>query len=87
MKIPLRFLNLYFVYLDMMITEEELLKLNDDEKLAVINLLQSSLFDNHYKITEEQKCIVEERLEKIEKGETRFYSISEFETKLNQRKP
>jgi len=70
----------------MMITEEELLKLNDDEKLAVINLLQSSLFDNHYKITEEQKRIVEERLEGIDKGETKFYSITEFQAKLNQRR-
>ncbi|MFW0714806.1 addiction module protein [Pedobacter sp. N23S346] len=70
----------------MMIKEEELLSLNDNEKLAVINLLQSSLFDHSYKVTTAQQHIVEERLEKIEKGETKFFTFSEFQNKLNQRK-
>lgn len=78
--------NLLFVYLPMMIKEEELLKLNDAEKLAVINLLQSSLFNSNYTVTEEQLHIVEERLEKIEKGNTKFYTASEFQDKLKQRK-
>jgi len=69
----------------MIIKEKELLELKDDEKLAIINLLQSSLFDNKYAITEEQLDIVEERLEKIEKGNAKFYNISEFQDKLNQR--
>jgi len=70
----------------MMIKEKELLKLNDAEKLAVINLLQSSLFDGNYTITEEQQHIVEDRLEKIEKGEAKFFTVSDFQDKLNQRK-
>jgi hypothetical protein len=70
----------------MMIKAEELLKLNDDEKLAIINLLQSSLFDEHYTITKEQHLIIEERLEKIERGEAKFYSLTEFQNKINQRK-
>ncbi|RYD78990.1 MAG: hypothetical protein EOP55_05830 [Sphingobacteriales bacterium] len=78
--------NLLFVYLHMMIKEEELLKLNDAEKLAVINLLQSSLFNSNYTVTEEQLHIVEERLEKIEKGNTKFHTVSEFQDKLKQRK-
>jgi len=78
--------NLLFVYLHMMIKEEELLKLNDAEKLAVINLLQSSLFNSNYTVTEEQLHIVEERLEKIEKGNTKFHTVSEFQDKLKRRK-
>lgn len=70
----------------MMINATELLQLNDDEKLSIIDMLQSSLFNKDYVITEDQFSIVEERLEKIEKGETKLYSLAEFQEKINQHK-
>lgn len=59
------------LYLTKMINTAELLQLNDDEKLSIINLLQSSLFDKNYVITDDQLSIVEERIEKLEKGEAK----------------
>lgn len=59
------------LYLTKMINTAELLQLNDDEKLSIINLLQSSLFDKNYVITNDQLSIVEERIEKLEKGEAK----------------
>jgi len=70
----------------MMINTAELLELNDDEKLSIIDMLQSSLFNKNYVITEDQFSIVEERLEKIEKGEAKLYKLSEFQEKVNQHK-
>ncbi|RZK52054.1 MAG: hypothetical protein EOO87_16115 [Pedobacter sp.] len=70
----------------MMINATELLQLNDDEKLSIIDMLQSSLFNKDYVITEDQFSIVEERLEKIEKGETKLYSLAEFQKKIDQYK-
>lgn len=70
----------------MIIDTTQLLKLNDDEKLSIIGLLQSSLFDKDYAITEDQLSIVEERLEKIEKGSAKLYNLSDFRSKINQHK-
>jgi hypothetical protein len=70
----------------MIIDTTQLLKLNDDEKLSIIGLLQSSLFDKDYAITEDQLSIVEERLEKIEKGSAKLYNLPEFQSKINQHK-
>ncbi len=68
----------------MMINTAELLQLNDDEKLSIIDLLQSSLFDKNYVITDDQLSIVEERIEKLEKGESKLYSLDEFRSKIKQ---
>lgn len=68
----------------MMINTAELLQLNDDEKLSIIDLLQSSLFDKNYVITDDQLSIVEERIEKLEKGESKLYSLDEFRKKIKQ---
>ena len=73
------------LYLIKMINTAELLKLNDDEKLSIIDLLQSSLFDKNYIITDDQLSIVEERIEKLEKGEAKLYDLDEFRKKIQQR--
>lgn len=67
-----------------MINTAELLKLNDDEKLSIIDLLQSSLFDKNYVINDDQLSIVEERIEKLEKGESKLYNLDEFKSKIKQ---
>lgn len=67
-----------------MINTAELLQLNDDEKLSIINLLQSSLFDKNYVITDDQLSIVEERIEKLEKGESKLYTLNEFRSKIKK---
>lgn len=72
------------LYLTKMINRAELLQLNDDEKLSIINLLQSSLFDKNYVITDDQLSIVEERIEKLEKGESKLYTLNEFRSKIKK---
>lgn len=72
------------LYLTKMINTAELLQLNDDEKLSIINLLQSSLFDKNYVITDDQLSIVEERIEKLEKGESKLYTLNEFRSKIKK---
>ena len=65
-----------------MIDEKELLALSEDEKLAIIDFLQSNLFGDSYRVPIDQQNIVAERIEKIEKGETKFFSLKEFKEKL-----
>ena len=69
-----------------MIDKQELLNLTEDEKLAIIDLLQKNLWGPEYEITQEQRNVLEERIEKIEKGESRFYSLKEFQQQLAKRK-
>jgi hypothetical protein len=59
---------------------------NMDENMAVIDFLQSNSFNASYQITDEQQNIVAERIEKIEKGNAKFYSLEEFKEKLIKRK-
>jgi hypothetical protein len=69
-----------------MIDEKELLALSEDEELAIIDFLQSNLFNSSNQVPEEQQNIVGERMEKIENGECKFYSLEEFREQLNKRK-
>lgn len=69
-----------------MINEKELLALSDNEKLAIIDFLQSNLFGSSYQIPSDQQNIVAERIERIEKGDGKFYTLEQFEEKLNKRK-
>jgi hypothetical protein len=69
-----------------MINEKELLALSDNEKLAIINFLQSNLFGASYQIPEDQQNIVAERIERIEKGDGKFYTLQQFEEQLIKRR-
>ena len=67
-----------------MITEKDLLALSEDEKLAIIDFLQSNLFGASYHVTVDQQNVVVEQMEKIKKGEAKFLSLEVFKGKLEE---